>query len=224
MDKCLRSRSTSTARSEDTAVATANITAERTNLELGLEQNATNVEISNQDTVEIFDNSNVASNGVESLNLANQLQSMFNTFMIVMQEENAKAASNLEARFDKLAKDLETKLLSKFDKLSEELHAKLATVTGNFVAKLNVVANNMDLKLNAAIANVTSEMKKENEQMKQESAIRLETKIQDITKEVELVKRGTNKELTVCMQNCTNECDKVNENVNNHRLRQVWRV
>jgi hypothetical protein len=68
----------------------------------------------------------------------------------------------------------------------------------------------MDLKLNAEIANVTSEMKKENEQMRQESAIRLETKIQDITKEVELVKRGTNKELTICTQNCKNECDKVN--------------
>jgi ABC-type phosphate transport system auxiliary subunit len=132
----------STARGEDAAVATANIEAQGTNLEVVIEQNVTNVETSIQDTIEISDNSNVASNGVENLNLAKQLQSMFNAFMIAMQEENAKAASNLE---------------SKFDKLSEDLDAKLAAVSESLDAKLNLVANNTNLKLNAAIANVTSE-------------------------------------------------------------------
>jgi hypothetical protein len=60
-------------------------------------------------------------------------------------------------------------------------------------------------------------MRKENEQMRQETSIRLETKIQEITKEVELVKKGTNKELATCIKNCKNECTKENENVNNHK-------
>jgi hypothetical protein len=214
MDKCPRSRSASTTRGEDAVVAAANIEEQGTNLEVVIEQNVTNVEINSQETIEISDNGNVATNGVENLNLAKQLQSMFNAFTIAMQEESAKAAAYLESKFDKLSEDLEAKLVSKleskFDKLSEDLDAKLATVSENLDAKLNLVANNMDLRLNAAVANVTSEMKKE-------SAIRLETKIQDITKEAELVKRGTNKELTICMQHCKNECDKVNENVNNHK-------
>jgi len=93
MDKCLRSRSASAARGEDAAVATSNITAQGTNSELGLEQNVTNVEI--------VDNSKVTSNNVENLNLANQLQSMFNTFRIAMQEDIAKLTSNVEAKFNK---------------------------------------------------------------------------------------------------------------------------
>jgi hypothetical protein len=96
MDKCLRSRSASTARGEDAAVATANIEEQGTNLEVAIEQNVTNVETSSQDTVEISDVTNVASSGVENLNLANQLKSMLNAFMIAMQEDNAKLASNFE--------------------------------------------------------------------------------------------------------------------------------
>jgi DNA anti-recombination protein RmuC len=160
MDKCLRSRSAFTARGEDAAVATANITAQGTNLEIGLEQNVTNVETSSQDTVGISDNGNVASTGVENLNLANQLQSMFNAFMIAMQKESAKAASNLESKIDKLFEDLEAKLASKleskFDKLSENLEAKLGSkleskfdkLSEDLDAKLATVSENLDTKLN----------------------------------------------------------------------------
>ena len=172
MDKCLRSRSASAARGEDAAVATSNITAQGTNSELGLEQNVTNVEI--------VDNSKVASNNFENLNLANQLQSMFDTFRIAMQEDIAKLTSNLEA---------------KFNNLSEDLDAKFAASLESLDTKLDLVTNSLDVKLNTAFANVTAEVTEQNEQMRQDFSIQLETKIQEITREVELVKRGTNKEL-----------------------------
>ena len=125
MDKCLRSRSASAVRGEDAAVATSNITAQGTNSELELEQNVTNAEI--------VDNSKVTSNNVENLNLANQLQSMFNTFRIAMQEDIAKLTSNLQTKFNKLFEDLD----AKFAASSESLDTKLNLVTNSLNVKLN---------------------------------------------------------------------------------------
>jgi hypothetical protein len=176
LDKCLRSRSAFAARGEDVAVATSNIAAQGTSSELELEQNVKNVEI--------VDNSKVASNKVENLNLANQLQSMFNTFRISMQKDIAKLTSNLE---------------TEFNKLSEDLDAKFAAISERLDKKLNLFTNRVDVKLNTAIAILTAEVREQNEQMRQEFSIQLETKIQGITREVELVKRGTNKELSICM-------------------------
>jgi hypothetical protein len=155
----------SAARGEDAAVATSNIAAQGTNSELELEQNVTNVEI--------IDNSTVASNNVENLNLANQLQNMFNTFRIAMQEDIAKLTSNLEANFNKL---------------SEDLDAKFATSLESLDTKLNLVTNSLDVKLNTAIANVTAEVTEQNEQTRQNFSIQLETKIQEITREEGLIR------------------------------------
>jgi len=55
--------------------------------------------------------------------------------------ENAKLASNL----------------------SDDLDKKLALVTESLDTKLNSVADTLDAKINSMIANVTSEMRKEND-------------------------------------------------------------
>jgi hypothetical protein len=112
MDKCLRSRSASAARGEDAAVTTSNIAAQGTNSELELEQNVTNAEI--------VDNSKVAGNNVESLNLANQLPNMFSTFRIAMQKDIAKLSSNLEAKFNKLSEDLDAKFAASSESLDKK--------------------------------------------------------------------------------------------------------
>jgi L-serine deaminase len=49
-----------------------------------------------QNAVELSNNSNVTSGGVESPDSANQLHSMLAPFMTTMQAENEKLASNLE--------------------------------------------------------------------------------------------------------------------------------
>jgi len=71
---------------------------------------------------------------------------------------------------------------------------------------------------------VTAEVTEQNEQMRQDFSIQLETKIQEITREVELIKRGTNKELSMCMQKCKSECDKVNKRVNDHKAQTKTNV
>jgi len=67
------------------------------------------------------------------------------------------------------------------------------------------------------IANVTSEMKRENEQIRQEFSVQLQIEVQIITKDVDVVRNSIDTELTKCVQNFEGECNKINENVNNHK-------
>lgn len=87
-----------------------------------------------QKAVELFNNSNVISGSDESPVSANQLHSMFATFMATMQTENTKLASNFE---------------SKLNKLSENLDAKLASVSESVDTKLNLVSDSLNAKLNS---------------------------------------------------------------------------
>jgi hypothetical protein len=151
----------------------------------------------------MFDMPDVDGNSVKDVQLSEQLQGMFQMFMVAMQEENAKVTAKLESKIDKLAENLDT---------------KLAEVSERLDAKLNLVVKNMDVKLEATITNVTVEMRKENEQIRKENSYKIETKIQEVTKEVELVKKGTFIELAKCMQKCNDESNKVNENVRSHKV------
>jgi len=118
MDRCLRSRSASTARDEDEASLTSDsATQERTlSNEPGL--NARTTETNTPEGVDLFKIRTVISSRDESPVLVHQLQSIFATFMTAMQAEKTKLASNLE---------------SKLNKLSDNLNAKLASVSGSSI-------------------------------------------------------------------------------------------
>jgi len=109
---------------------------------------------------------------------------MFASFMTAMQSENAKLASNLE---------------SKLNKFSDNLDAKLDSVSESLDAKLNMVSDRLDEKINSMVTNVTSEMRRENDKMRQEFTIQLQTEVQLIAKEVEAVRNNTDTELTNCV-------------------------
>ena len=101
MGRCLRSRSESTARDENAASVTSNITAQESISDKGLERNVTNVETDIQKAVELSNNNNnVISGSDESPGSPNQLHSMLAAFMTAMQAENAKLASNLESKLN----------------------------------------------------------------------------------------------------------------------------
>jgi hypothetical protein len=57
------------------------------------------------------------------------------------------------------------------------LDAKLALVSGSLDTKLNLVSDSLNAKLNSVIANVTSEMRKENDRMRQEFSAQLQTEV-----------------------------------------------
>jgi len=116
--------------------------------------------------------------------------------MTAMQAENAKLASNLE---------------SKLNKLPNNLDAKLASVSESSDAKLNMVSDRSDEKINSMITNVTSEMKRGNDKMRQEFTIQLQTEVQVISKEVD--RNSSDIELTNCVQNFKSECNKINVSI-----------
>jgi len=176
MDRCLRSRSASTARDEDAAPVTSDSVTQESTLSNETGLNARNTETNTQESVELFKNSKVTSCKDENPDLVHQLQSMFATFMTAMQVENAKLASNLE---------------SKLNQLSDNLDAKLASVSFSF----------------------SSEMRRENDKMRQEITIQMQTEIQVIVKEVEAVRNSTDTELTNCVQNFESECNKINVSI-----------
>ena len=159
-DRCLRSRSASTARDEDAASVTSDSARERSTLSNEPGQNTRNTKTNIQEGVDLFNNSKVTSRRDESPVLVHQLQSMFATFMTAMQAENAKLHSNLE---------------SKLNKLSDNSDAKLASVSESLDAKLNLMSNSFKAKVNSMIANVTSGMAKENDRMRQEFSSQLQT-------------------------------------------------
>jgi hypothetical protein len=162
------------------------------------------VETDIQNAVDLSNNSNVTCGSVESPISANQLHSMLAAFMTAMQAENAKLASNLGL---------------KLNKLSENLDAKLASVTERLDTKLYLVSDGLNAKLNSIIANVTLEMRKENDQIRQKFSTQLQTEVQSIAKEVEVVRKSTVMELTNCVRNVERVCvcDGMNECRNAHK-------
>jgi hypothetical protein len=127
---------------------------------------------------------------------------MLAAFMADMQAENAKLASNLE---------------SKLNKLSEILDAKLASDSESLEAKLNLVSDSLNAKLNSMIANVTSEMTKENYRMRQEFSSQLQTAVQSIAKEVDVAGESTDMEPAKCVRNFESACDGMNESMNAYK-------
>jgi len=166
---------------------TANSTIQESTLGYELELNTTNVETDVQKGVDSLNNSKVTSGSNESLVSAHQLQSMLAVFMTAMRAENAKFASNLESKLNKLGDDLAT------------------------------VFDRLDAKTNLMIANVTPETRREKDQIRQEFSVQLQTEVQLITKEVDLVRNSTDKELTNCVQNFESECKEINENSNDYK-------
>lgn len=181
------SRSTSRTQDENAVAVTANSTIQESTLGYELELNTTNVETDVQKGVDSLNNSKVTSGSNESLVSAHQLQSMLAAFMTAMRAENAKLASNLESKLNKLGDDLAT------------------------------VFDRLDAKTNLMIANVTPETRREKDQIRQEFSVQLQTEVQLITKEVDLVRNSTDKELTNCVQNFESECKEINENSNDYK-------
>ena len=56
------------------------------------------------------------------------------------------------------------------------------------------------------ISNVTSEMRKENDRMRQEFSTQLNNEVQTIAKEVEVVRKNTSMELTNFVRNFESVC------------------
>jgi phage FluMu protein gp41 len=118
------------AQEENAMAVTANSVIQESTLGYELELNTTNVGADVQKYVDLLNNSNVVSGSIESPVSVHQLQSMLTTFTKAMQARNAKLASIMESKLNKLADDL-------------------ATVFDRFDAKTNLM-----------IANVTSEMRR----------------------------------------------------------------
>jgi hypothetical protein len=127
---------------------------------------------------------------------------MLSAFMISVQAENAKLASNLE---------------SKLNKISENLDAKLASVSESLDTKLNLVSDSLNAKLKLMSANVTSEMRKENDQIRQEFSTQIQTEVQTVAKGLEVVKKSTDMELANCVRNFERVCDGMNEAMNAYK-------
>jgi len=127
---------------------------------------------------------------------------MLAAFMTAMKGENAKLASNLE---------------QKLNKLSENSDAKLTSVSESLGTKLNLVSDSLNANLNSMITNVTSEMRKENDQIKQEFSSQLRTYVQSIAKEVEVVRKSIDMELTNCVRNIESVCNGLNESMNTYK-------
>jgi len=96
------------------------------------------------------------------------------------------------------------------------LDAKLASVSESLDTKLNLVSDSLNAKLHSMIANVTSEMRKENDRMRQEFSAQLQTEVQSIAKEVEVLRKSTDMELTNCMRNFECVCVRACECVRRH--------
>jgi hypothetical protein len=67
------------------------------------------------------------------------------------------------------------------------------------------------------IANVTSEMRKENDRMRHQFSIQLQTEVKSVTKEVEVVRKSTDTELTNCVQNFESVCNRINDSMNTYK-------
>jgi len=202
MDRFLCSRSASTARDGDAASVTSDSATQEGTLSNEPGLNARTTEMYTPEGVDLFKNSTVTSTRDGSPVMVHQLQSMFAPFMTAMQAENEKLASNLE---------------SKLNKLSDNLNAKLAPVSESLDAKLNMVSDRLVEKINSMITNATSEVRKENDKMRREFKIQLQTEVQLIDKEVEAVRISTDTELTDCVQNFESKCNKINGSIKDYK-------
>jgi hypothetical protein len=190
------------AQEESTVAITTNSATQESTLDSQLDLNTTNVETNIPKGVDSSSNNKVTSGKNESPVSAHQLQSMLATFMTDMRAENAKLASNLEA---------------KLNKLSDDLDVKLAAVVESLDTKLNAVSDRLDVKINLMIANATREMRRENNQIKQEFSMQLQTEVELINKEMDVVRNIIDTELTNCAKNSASECNKVNKNLNDYK-------
>jgi hypothetical protein len=95
------------AQEENAVAVTANSATQDSTLGNEVELNTTNVETDFKKGADSSNNSKVTSGSNESPVSAHQLQSMLPTFMTGMQAENAKLASNLESKLNKLSDDLD---------------------------------------------------------------------------------------------------------------------
>jgi hypothetical protein len=70
------------------------------------------------------------------------------------------------------------------------------------------------------VENVTSEMRKENDQMRQDFSTQLQTDVQSIAKEVEVGRKNTDMEVTNCVRNFESVCvcDGMYESMNDHKF------
>ena len=84
MDRCLRSRSTTTAQEENAVAVTGNSATRESTLGYELELNTTNVDTDVQKGAESLNNSKVTSGSNESPVSGHQLQSMLAAFMTAM--------------------------------------------------------------------------------------------------------------------------------------------
>jgi hypothetical protein len=69
------------------------------------------------------------------------------------------------------------------------------------------------------IANVTPEMTKRKDRMKQELSTRLQTEVQSIAKEVEVVKKSTDMEVTNSLRNVESVCDGMYKSIDGYKSR-----
>jgi two-component sensor histidine kinase len=76
---------------------------------------------------------------------------------------------------------------------------------------------NLNANLKSMIANVTSEMTKENDRMRQEFSTQLQADVQSIAKEVDVVTESTDMELINCVRNFESACERMNESTNAYK-------
>jgi hypothetical protein len=101
--------------------------------------------------------------------------------------------------------------------LSDSFDAKLASVSESLETKLNLVADRLDVKINSMISNATAEIRRENDQIREEFSIQSQTELQLIAKEVEVVRNNTGTELTNRVQNFETDCNKINGSINEYK-------
>ena len=97
------------------------------------------------------------------------------------------------------------------------MDSKLASVSQSLDTKLNLVSDILKAKLNLMTANVSSEMRKQNDQMRQQFSTQLQTEVQSVAKELDVDRKSTDMELTKCVRNFESVCDGMNESTNAYK-------
>jgi hypothetical protein len=166
-------------------VSSATSATRESSLERQLDLNNINMQTDSQKGVDSPSNTKATSGNNDSPVSVHQLQSMLATIMTDMQEENAKLASNVEA---------------KVNKLSDDLDVKLSAVAESLDTKFNAVSDRLDARINVMIVNATSEMGKENDQIRQEFSMQLQTEVQLITQEVGVIRNSIDTGLNNCVE------------------------
>jgi hypothetical protein len=108
---------------------------------------------------------------------------------------------------------------TELNKLSENSEGKLALASENLDANINSVSDTLHTKLNSIIQNLTSDMTKENDEIRKGFSNQLKTEIQSVTNEAEVVKNTTDMELANLVRSveCVCVCEGINESINAHK-------